>query len=74
VEFDAAVPPHGEVSAGTKQGVITSVAPDGDRVVALALLPLDRDGTPLGGGQIDAEGISGRVVRKVGEDLPQPGA
>ena len=74
VEFDAAVPPQGEVSAGTKQGVITSVAPDGDRVVALALLPLDRDGTPLGGGQIDAEGISGRVVRKVGEDLPQPGA
>ena len=74
VEFDAAVAPATDVTAGGRQGVITSAAPDGNRMITLALLPLDRDGNVVGGGAVDADGISGHVVAKVGDGLPQPGA
>lgn len=74
VEFDAAVPSGTDVSVGGKQGVITSAAPDGNRMIALALLPLDREGGVVGGGQVDAGGVPGKVVARVGEGLPQPGA
>jgi folate-binding protein YgfZ len=72
-EFDAAVDENTPVRIGDKSGVITSVAPDGPKVVALALLPLDRDGE-LPDGDLDADGVGGHVVRRVGEGLLQPGA
>ncbi len=72
VEFDGAVPPDGDVQVGPKTGVITSAAPDGARMVALALLPVDRAGTVPD--EVDADGVPGRVLRRVGADLPQPGA
>lgn len=72
VEFEGAVPEDGDVRAGTKTGVITSAAPDGTRMVALALLPVDRDGNVPD--EIDADGVPGRVLRRVGAELPQPGA
>jgi tRNA-modifying protein YgfZ len=74
VEFDAAVPPGGDVVTGGKTGVITSAVPDGTGTVALALLPLDRDGNLPDAGVVNAGGVPGRVVGKVGEGLPQPGA
>lgn len=74
VEFDAAVAPNADVSVGAKQGVITSAAPDGSHMIALALLPLDRDGGVVGDGRVDADGVPGRVVARVGEGMLQPGA
>ena len=74
VEFDAAIAAQAEVAAGDKRGVVTSAAVSGDRTVALALLPLDREGAVTGDGTIDAGGVSGRVLARVGADLPQPGA
>jgi hypothetical protein len=43
-------------------------------MITLALLPLDRDGDVVGGGEVDAGGVSGRVVARVGDGMPQPGA
>jgi hypothetical protein len=40
----------------------------------LALLPLDRQGALPGGGAIEADGVSGRALRRVGAGLHQPGA
>ncbi|HSK95424.1 MAG TPA: hypothetical protein VK891_02315 [Euzebyales bacterium] len=74
VEFDAAVPPGGDVVAGGKTGIITSAASDGTGFVALALLPLDRDGNLPNAGAVSAGGVAGRVVGRVGDGLPQPGA
>jgi hypothetical protein len=61
------------VTAADKSGVITSAAPDGAGAVALALLPLDRDGNVPGDGTVVAGGVAGRVLRRVGADVPQPG-
>lgn len=72
-EFEAAVPTDGEVRVGDRAGVITSAAPDGPRMVALALLPLERDGS-LADRTLDADGVRGRAVHRVGDGLPQPGA
>ncbi|MBW3603924.1 MAG: hypothetical protein KY460_03250 [Actinobacteria bacterium] len=72
-EFDAAVGEDTPVQVGGKAGVITSVAPDGAQMIALALLPLDRDGR-LPERELDAGGVPGRVLRRVGDGLPQPGA
>lgn len=72
-EFDGVVPADGDVQVGPRAGVITSVAADGSRSVALALLPLDREGR-LPSEDLDADGVPGRVVRRVGDGLAQPGA
>lgn len=72
-EFDAAVPVDGEVRIGDRTGVITSAAPDGSQTIALTLLPLERDGT-LAGRDLEANGVTGRAVRQVGEGISQPGA
>lgn len=72
-EFDAAVPEDGEVRVGDRTGVITSAAPDGARMVALTLLPLERDGS-LADRTLDADGVRGRALQRVGDGLPQPGA
>lgn len=72
-EFDAAVAENTPVQVGGKAGVITSAAPDGVQMVVLALLPLTRDGD-LPDGQLDAEGVTGHALRRVGDDIAQPGA
>lgn len=72
-EFDAAVAEDTPVQVGGKSGVITSAAPDGPQMIALALLPLDREGK-LPGLELDADGVAGHALRRVGDDLPQPGA
>ena len=72
-EFEAAVPEDGEVRVGDRTGVITSAAPDGAGMVALTLLPLGRDGS-LADRSLDADGVPGRALRRVGDGLPQPGA
>jgi hypothetical protein len=72
-EFDAAVPADGEVRVGDRTGIITSAAPDGSRMVALTLLPLERDGS-LADRTLEADGVPGRALQRVGEGLPQPGA
>ncbi len=74
IELSEAVEPGAAVEAKGKTGEITSAAPLGDGFVALALLPVDRDGAILGDGSVVAGGVTGRVRRRVGEGLPQPGA
>jgi len=74
IELPAAVEPGAAVEVEGKTGEVTSVAPLGDAFVALALLPVDRDGSILGDGLVVAGGVTGRVRRRVGEGLPQPGA
>ncbi len=72
-EFEGTVAGDSAVRVGTKTGVITSAAPDGPRTVALALLPVDRNGS-LPADDLDAGGVAGRVLRRVGDGVPQPGA
>lgn len=75
VELDGPASPGDSVEAGGKRGEITSAAAVDGGAVALAMVPLDRDGEVLGDGRLTtADGISGRVLRRVGEGLPQPGA
>ena len=72
-EFDGAVSAGGDVQVGPRSGLITSAAPAGRGTVALALLPLDREGG-LPTTDLDADGIRGRAVRRVDEGLTPPGA
>lgn len=74
VELPAPVDVGTPVEVEGKAGEVTSVAALGDAFVALALLPVDRDGNVLGRGSVSAGGVTGRVRRRVGEGLPQPGA
>lgn len=74
VRFDAEVGAGDEVVAGDKSGEVTSAAESDDGWVALAMLPLDREGELRGEGKVSAGGADGVVVRKVGEGLPLPGA
>jgi folate-binding protein YgfZ len=68
VELDAE--PGETLTVGGKDAKVTSSAPVDGRWVALALLPVDRDG-----GLPDAiEAPPGRVLRRVGEGLAIPGA
>lgn len=73
VEADGQIRPGDPVDAGGRTGEVTSAAAAGDRWVALALLPLDRDGA-LPGGTVTIGGLDARVLSRVGEGLPQPGA
>lgn len=75
VELDRRAEVGAEVQAGDGRGELTSVAPTGDPVAALALLPIDRDsGDVLGDGTLTGSDFTGRVRKLVGADLPQPGA
>ncbi|HSK90922.1 MAG TPA: hypothetical protein VK875_06390 [Euzebyales bacterium] len=74
VEFDAAVAPDSDVSTGGRPGIVTSAAADGTHTVALALLPLDREGRVPDDGAVTVGDVSGRVVARVGAGLSQPGA
>lgn len=74
VEFDGPVPEGATVQpgGGGKPGTVTSAASTDAGAVALALLPVDREGQAPD--EVAVDGTSGRVVRKVGEGQPIPGA
>lgn len=73
IEVDGPVEPDAAVDAGgSKPGTVTSVAPVGAGAVALALLPVDREGHVPDA--VSVGGTPGRVLRKVGEGMPIPGA
>lgn len=68
VALDAAHAPGDRVAVDGKTAEVTSVAATDNGWVAMALLPLDREG------QVAGEVAGGRVLRLVGEGLAQPGA
>ena len=73
VELDGPVEQGAELdTGGAKPGTVTSAATTDAGAVALALLPVDRDGQVPE--TVSADGVSGRVIRKVGEGMPIPGA
>ncbi|HVM00614.1 MAG TPA: hypothetical protein VM324_15080 [Egibacteraceae bacterium] len=74
VAFDGPVSEGASLAAegGAKPGTVTSTAPTDDGAVALALLPVDRDGRVPE--WVTADGVTGRVLRRVGEGMPIPGA
>lgn len=75
VELDGPVSAGDRLTAGDKDGVVTSATTLGDRWRALALLPADRDtGAVAGDGTVAGEGVAGRVLHRVGEGQPIPGA
>jgi folate-binding protein YgfZ len=75
LDLDGLAQAGDEVTVDGKSGEITSAASDSDGSVALALLPLDRaTGEVLGDGSVTVGDVPGRVVRRVGAGLPQPGA
>jgi folate-binding protein YgfZ len=74
VELDGPVEAGDEVAVGDGSGEVTSAAATRDGGVALALLPVDRSsGEILGEGTLRVGDVAGRVGRKVGEGLEQPG-
>ena len=73
-EFQGRVSPGDAVDAGGKAGEVTSAAPAGQGWVALVLVPVDRDGAPVGDGTLVAGDIQGRVARLVGAQMVIPGA
>jgi tRNA-modifying protein YgfZ len=74
VRFDGLVKAGDEVVAGERQGQVTSAAEVDDGSVALAMLPVDREGTVAGDGKVAAGDVTGTVLRRVGEGLPLRGA
>ena len=68
VELDAAPGERLAVEGG--EAPVTSAVRAGERWLALALLPVDRDGSLPGA----VQDPPGRVLRKVGDGLPIPGA
>lgn len=75
LDLDGEAAAGDEVTVDGKTGQVTSVAPDADGCVALAVLPLDRaSGEVLGDGGVAVGDTPGRVVRRVGEGLTPPGA
>lgn len=80
VELDAPVADGAAVEVDGGRGELTSVArvagdDGGGRTIALALLPVDRDtGDIRGDGTLTVDGTAGRVVRRIGEGVAQPGA
>jgi hypothetical protein len=74
VELTGRVHPGDPVDVDGKTGEITSAAPAGDAWVALALVPVGRDGEVVGDGTVTVGSVTGRVRKRVGEDLPLVGA
>lgn len=72
VDFDGAVAAGTSVEAGGRTGTVTSAAPLGAGTVALALLPVDREGDvpPV----VTVDEIKGTVRARVGEGMTPPGA
>lgn len=74
IEAAGQITPGDPVDAGGKAGEVTSAAQLGATWVGLALLPLDRQGQIVGGGDLRIGDVSARVRQRVAEGLPQPGA
>ena len=74
VAFDGEVTAGDEVTAGEKTGEVTSAAATDEGYIALVLVPVDREGELRGDGKVSVGDVSGSVLRRVGEGLPQPGA
>jgi tRNA-modifying protein YgfZ len=75
VELDGPVAEDAPVEAGPGRGALTSAAVVEGRTLALALLPVDRaTGAIAGESVVRAGAATGRVLRLVGDGLPQPGA
>lgn len=74
VETDGPLAPGDPVEAGGKTGEVSSAAAASDGWVALALVPLDRGGALPADGLVTVGGQPGRIRRRVGEGLSQPGA
>jgi hypothetical protein len=72
IETSHPIFPGDPVTAGAKTGEVTSVARLDSVWVALALLPLDRNGEIAGA--LNVGGVPARLRRRVAQDLPQPGA
>jgi folate-binding protein YgfZ len=75
VSFDGPVEPAASIDTSTRPGTVTSVADTDDTedgTVALALLPLDRDGALPAA--VSVGDVKGTVGRRVGEGLVPPGA
>lgn len=72
VAADAPPPPDVPLRAGDKTAEVTSASATGSGWVALALVPLDREGQAPD--RLEGDGVEVRVRRLVGSDLPQPGA
>lgn len=74
IEAAGRIAPGDPVDAGGKAGEVTSAAQLSPGWVGLALLPVDREGRILGGGDLTVGGVRARVRQRVAEGLPQPGA
>ena len=74
VEFAGEVSPGDPVSVEDKVGEVTSVARSGAAWVALALVPVDREGNFLGDGAVIVGDVPGRIRKRVGAELAIPGA
>ena len=74
VELAGKVVPGDPIDVGGKVGEVTSVAPAGEAFVALALVPVDRDGNVAGDGDVVAGDVPGRVRKLVGAAMAIPGA
>lgn len=72
VVFDGAVEQGATVDTDGKPGTVTSAAATDAGTVALALLPVDRDGQAPE--EVAVEGMPGRVVAKIGAGMAIPGA
>ncbi len=68
---DHRIEPGTEVSTGGRPGIVTSAAEHDDAWLALALVPLGRDG--ILPEKVEIAGVGARVLRRVGEGLDQPG-
>lgn len=74
IEAVGQIAPGDPVGAGGKAGEVTSAAQLGPGWVGLALLPVDREGRILGGGDLTVGDVPARVRQRVAEGLSQPGA
>ncbi|HVM20402.1 MAG TPA: hypothetical protein VM307_10620 [Egibacteraceae bacterium] len=74
LEMTGPVRPGDAVAVDGKTGEVTSAAPAGQAWVALALVPVGADGGVLGDGGVVVGEVTGRVRRRVGAELPVPGA
>lgn len=72
-EFDGPVEQGASVeTGGGKPGTVTSAAPTDTGAVAMALLPVDREGHVPD--EVTVDGTPGRVLAKVGDGMAIPGA
>lgn len=75
VRLDGPVAPGDRLQVGEQRGEVTSAASTDGSTIAFALLPADRDsGEVAGDGTVVGEGVTGRVVQRVGAGLIPPGA